>query len=64
MRISFWQFLGLVVALVGLYYFYNLWWVDQDRNGWIDKFNGNVYNSADEMKDGELEPPPPDTSWP
>lgn len=62
MKLSFWQFLGLIAAGVALYYFYNLWWVDQDRATWIDKLNSNVYDSPDELV--EKEQKPADPAWP
>ena len=62
MRLSFWQFLGIVAVGVALYYFYNLWWVQQDRDSWINRMNSNAYDSADEMAEKELEPEP-DTGW-
>jgi hypothetical protein len=61
-KLSIWQFLGIVAVLVGLYYFYNLWWVQQDRNAWIDKLNGNVYNSKEEM-DGLDNEPVKESGW-
>ena len=64
MKLSVWQFLGMIVLLVGLYYFYDLWWADQDRNTWIDKLNGNVYNSADEMGQEDEVKAAPSSTWP
>jgi hypothetical protein len=64
-KISVWQFLGLVAVCVGLYYFYHLWWIDQDRNAWIDRFNGGAINSKEEMEqEQEVVAPPPSSTWP
>jgi hypothetical protein len=63
MKMSFWQFLGLLAALAGLYYFYNYWWLDQDRNTWINKLNSGVYKSSDEMNKKESKPVK-SSSWP
>jgi hypothetical protein len=63
-KISVWQFLGLIVVGAGLYYFYTNWWIDQDRNTWIDRFNGNVYNSPEEMNKQEDTKPAPSSTWP
>ncbi len=48
------QFVGFVLLLVLVYVVYNMWWVDQKREDWIEKFHKNTY-----ANDGEL-----DTSLP
>jgi hypothetical protein len=63
MRMSFWQFMGLIAALGALYYFYNNWWLEQDRGSWINKMNSGAYQSADEMNEKPA-PPPKSSSWP
>ena len=59
MRLSIWQFLGIVVGLVGLYYVYTHWWVDQDRNTWINRWNNSMINSKDDYDD-QSKPPAKD----
>lgn len=61
MRLTIWQFVGVVAALVGLYLIYNYWWLDQDRNSWIHKLNDSMYNSENELDDPP--PPEPDNDW-
>jgi hypothetical protein len=61
---SIWQFLGLLAALGCVYYIYNNWWLDQDRNSWINRLNSGAYKSADEMDDQKSAPPPKSSSWP
>ena len=57
MNLTIWQFLALVAALVGIYFAYTYWWVDQDQTSWINRMNDNMYQSEEEMKD-EPEPAP------
>ena len=64
MRMSIWQFLGLLAALGALYYVYNYWWLDQDRDSWINRMNSGAYKSADEMHESKSTPPPKSNSWP
>jgi len=64
MKMSFWQFLGLLAALAGVYYIYNYWWLDQDRNSWINRLNSGAYKSADEYDKDKTAPPPKSSSWP
>jgi hypothetical protein len=52
-RLTIWQFVGLVVIGVGAYLIYAYWWVDQDRNSWINRMNKNIYSSEDELKETE-----------
>jgi hypothetical protein len=61
-RLTIWQFVGVVVALVGLYLVYNYWWLDQDRNSWIRKFNDSVYSSEKELEES-AEPEKKEDSW-
>jgi hypothetical protein len=50
MRMSIWQFLGLVVVLVALYCAYHYWWVDQSRGRWVNGLHNRALNSDDEIK--------------
>jgi hypothetical protein len=59
MRMSFWQFLGIVAVLAAGWWVYNNWWVDQDQNSWIRGFNSSVMES-DAHK---LEPKPKEEGW-
>ena len=64
MRMTIWQFLGLLVALAGLYYVYNNWWLNQDRDSWINRMNSGAYKSADEYDNDKPLPPAKSDSWP
>lgn len=63
MRISFWQFLGLLVVLAMAYFAYNYWWVDQSQGKWAGKLHNRALNSSEEI--GEKSEPkdygPPDS---
>jgi hypothetical protein len=40
MRLTIWQFVAIVVAIIVGYLIYDHWWVNQDQNTWIRKMNG------------------------
>jgi hypothetical protein len=41
-RLTIWQFLGIVLALVAGYCVWAFWGKDQDTNKWIRNFNSTV----------------------
>jgi predicted tellurium resistance membrane protein TerC len=41
-KLTIWQFLAIVAALVVVYFVYTMWWSKQSQSGWIRKFNGGV----------------------
>ena len=64
MRMSFWQFMGLLAALACVYYVYNYWWLNQDQSSWINRMNSGAYKSADEMNEKKTLPPKKSSTWP
>jgi len=41
-KLTIWQFLAIILALVVGYCVWAYWGKDQDQNGWIRKFNGGI----------------------
>ena len=58
MKLTIWQFILLVLIIVGLYVAYNYWWVYQDRKSWADKFSNWIFNSEEESDKSKPEPSP------
>ena len=48
MRMSFWQFLGLLLILAAVYVVYHYWWVDQNQNTWIGRLHHKAIDSPSE----------------
>ena len=42
MKLTIWQFVALVVAIIVAYLIYDNWWVKQDQNSWIRRMNGSI----------------------
>lgn len=61
MRITIWQFLGLLVVLAGVWAAWEYWWKDQDRTSWINRMNNSALESeGDRAKEANPEPPKSD----
>jgi hypothetical protein len=45
MRLSFWQFALLLLAIIAAFYFYNLWWSKQNQKDWSKRFNKYAVDS-------------------
>jgi hypothetical protein len=41
-KLTVWQFLAIIGALVGLYLIYSTWFVNQDGSGWIQNWNSSI----------------------
>jgi hypothetical protein len=55
MKLTIWQCAALVVALIGVYFVYSMWWVKQDQSNVIRKFNGGItgdQNTTTTAKEG------------
>lgn len=67
MRLSIWQFVLLIAVLILLYVFYHLWWVDQDRETWIDRLHFWAFDKEDdggaEQEDETEEPAREGSGW-
>lgn len=61
MRLTIWQFLGLLALLAGVWCVWEYWWKDQDRTSWINRMNNSALESeSDRMKEVEPEQPASD----
>jgi hypothetical protein len=49
-KLTVWQFLAIVLALVGAYLVYSMWWTKQDGNAWVRNFNHGVSGQGDTVK--------------
>jgi len=54
MRMSFWQFLGLLAVVAIIWYLIYYWGASQDGQSWIAKMNGFFF-SSDENADEYVE---------
>jgi hypothetical protein len=41
-RLTIWQFLAIIGALVAGYLIYTTWFSNQDQSGWINNFNSSI----------------------
>lgn len=63
MRMSFWQFLGLVAILAAVYVVYHFWWADQSQSTWIGKLQHRAIDSKDEAGPDEAKDYGQPDSW-
>lgn len=42
MKLTIWQFVALIAALVAGYLIYSTWFSKQDQGGWIQNFNKSI----------------------
>ena len=58
MRLTIWQFVGLVVIVAVIWYVVFIWSPGQNKETLIDKMNSMFLDSEEERQDDKPAPPP------
>ena len=58
MRLTIWQFLGLILLIVAGWLIYSYWWKDQSNDEWVGKMNSGVFDSEEEKSTSNKYEPP------
>jgi len=56
-RLTIAQFLGVLLLLAIVYVVWRYWWLDQDRNSWINQMNNGMLESSGGDEAAVTEPP-------
>jgi hypothetical protein len=56
-RLTIAQFLGVLLLLAIAYVVWRYWWLDQDRNSWINQMNNGMMESSGGDDSSITDPP-------
>ncbi|GEM_PF-2450952 len=62
MRLTFWQFMGIVVVAALIWFLIHIWGEEQDTWAWVDTMQGWFIKSEKELQEDEA-PPPDAEGW-
>ena len=63
MRLTFWQFMGIITVAGLIWFLIWIWGEEQDTWGWVDTMQGWFIKSEQELQKDDDAPPPDSEGW-